>query len=247
MKKVIIIDDEPLARNMVKEYLSVHKELAIAAECANGYEGVKAINEHHPDLIILDIQMPKITGFEMLELIEKNPHVIFATAFDEYAIRAFEANAVDYLLKPFSQERFDKAIEKWKEKLKSGKEKEVLEKINETPHKQPGEAERIVVRNNSEIFIVPLGDVHYIEAYDDYVKIFTEKNYYLKKKTMNYYESVLNENDFFRTHRSFIINLKQLTRIEPMEKNTYLALLRSGKKIPLSRAGYLKLKEKLGI
>ena len=114
-------------------------------------------------------------------------------------------------------------------------------------HKQPGEAERIVVRTNSEIFIVPLSDVHYIEAYDDYVKIFTEKNYYLKKKTMNYYESVLNENDFFRTHRSFIINLKQLTRIEPMEKNTYLALLKSGKKIPLSRAGYLKLKEKLGI
>jgi two-component system LytT family response regulator len=247
MKKVVIIDDEPLARSIVTEYLQHHKNFEIVAECNDGFEGVKAIQQHKPDLVFLDIQMPKINGFEMLELLDTKPSVIFATAFDEYAIKAFEANAVDYLLKPFSNERFDAAIKKWESKtVSSGSEKNV-EQLLENPEKQPDEKNRIVVRTNHEIQIIPVSDLFYIEAYDDYVKLFTKDNYYLKKKTMNYYEQILDDSIFFRTHRSFIINLQQLTKIEPLEKNNYVALLKNGKKIPLSRTGYVKLKEKLGI
>jgi two-component system LytT family response regulator len=246
MKKVVIIDDEPLARSIVKEYLSSQPELEIVAECNDGFEGVKAILQHKPDLIFLDIQMPKINGFEMLELVDSTPSVIFTTAFDEYAIKAFETNAIDYLLKPFSKERFESALEKWKIKYLTNKETSVEPLLNQIS-KQPEENNRIVVRNGSDIRIVPVNDVVYIEAYDDYVKIFTKDTYYLKKKTMSYYEQILDPKLFFRTHRSFIINLQQLTRIEPMEKNSYVAVLKSGKHIPLSRSGYSKLKEVLGI
>jgi two-component system LytT family response regulator len=241
----MIIDDEPLARSIVKEYLQDRKDYEVVAECDDGFQGIKAIAQHKPDLIFLDIQMPKINGFEMLELLDVPPAVIFTTAFDEYAIKAFEANSIDYLLKPFSKERFDTAIEKW-EKQHSPTDVR-LNNFLENTNKQAEERNRIVVKNGVDIRIVPVHDVHYIEAYDDYVKIFTADSYYLKKKTMNYYEEVLDNKLFFRTHRSFIINLEQLTKIESLEKNTYLAILKSGKKIPLSRTGYLKLKEQLGI
>ncbi len=247
MSKVIIIDDEPLARSIVLEYMQEHQELEIVAECNDGFQGVKAIMQHKPDLIFLDIQMPKINGFEMLELLDHTPSVIFTTAFDEYAIKAFETNAIDYLLKPFSKERFDSAIEKWKLKHASNDSEKNLQTLLENTTKQPDEKNRIVVKNGSDIRIVPVQDVMYIEAYDDYVKLFTKDTYYLKKKTMNYYEEVLDSSKFFRTHRSFIINLQELTRIEPLEKNTYVALLKNGKKIPLSRTGYAKLKETLGV
>jgi two-component system LytT family response regulator len=248
MKKIVIIDDEPLARSIVIEYLQQNKNFEVVAECNNGFEGVKAIMQHKPDLVFLDIQMPKINGFEMLELLDQLPSVIFATAFDEYAIKAFEANAVDYLLKPFSKERFNTALEKWSAKQNGTPvaEKNISNLLDQS-EKQPDEKNRIVVKSNNEITIVPVNDVFYVEAYDDYVKIFTRDNYYLKKKTMSYYENVLDPSKFFRVHRSFIINLQQLTRIEPMEKNSYIALLKNGKKIPLSRTGYVKLKEKLGI
>ncbi len=248
MIKVVIIDDEPLARSIVTEYLQSHKNFEIVAECNDGFEGVKAIVQHKPDLVFLDIQMPKINGFEMLELLDNKPSVIFATAFDEYAIKAFEANAVDYLLKPFSNERFDNALKKWSvQKQESGSPERDIHQLLENTEKQPEEKNRIVVRTNNEIQIVPVSDLFYIEAYDDYVKLFTKEHYYLKKKTMNYYEQILDESIFFRTHRSFIINLQQLTKIEPLEKNNYVALLKNGKKVPLSRTGYVKLKEKLGI
>jgi two-component system LytT family response regulator len=246
MQKVIIIDDEPLARGLVQEYLSAWKNFEVVAECGDGFEGVKAISKHQPDLVFLDIQMPKITGFEMLELLDEMPHVIFTTAFDEFAIKAFEANAIDYLLKPFSKERFDVAIEKWKTKKANTAQKE-LQPILENTNRQPEEKSRIVVKNGSDIRIVPINEIFYIEAYDDYVKIFTKDTYFLKKKTMNYYESILDPSTFFRTHRSFIINMQQLTKIEPLEKNTYVALLKNGKKIPLSRNSYSRLKEVLGI
>jgi two-component system LytT family response regulator len=247
MKKIVIIDDEPLARSIVIEYLQAHKEFEVVAECNNGFEGVKAIMQHKPDLVFLDIQMPKINGFEMLELLDVLPSVIFATAFDEYAIKAFETNAVDYLLKPFSKERFNTALDKWAAKQSGTAPTKNISALLEHSEKQPDEKNRIVVKNNNEISIVPVNDIFYIEAYDDYVKIFTKDNYYLKKKTMSYYEDVLDTSQFFRVHRSFIINLQQLTRIEPLEKNAYIALLKNGKKIPLSRTGYVKLKEKLGI
>lgn len=247
MKKVVIIDDEPLARSLVVEYLQNHIGFNVVAECNDGFEGVKAIGHHKPDLIFLDIQMPKINGFEMLELLDKAPSVIFTTAFDEFAIKAFETNAIDYLLKPFSSERFDTAIQKWLSKTKSETINENVSQLLESAEKQPDEKNRIVVKNNNEIRIVPVSDLYYVEAYDDYVKLFTQDNYFLKKKTMNYYEQVLDNSIFFRTHRSYIINLQQLTKIEPLEKNSYVALLKNGKKIPLSRNGYVKLKEKLGI
>lgn len=244
MKKAIIIDDEPLARTVAQEYLLQHKDIEIVAQCGDGFEGVKAIQQHKPDIVFLDIQMPKISGFEMLELIDDRPAIIFTTAFDEYAIKAFEANAIDYLLKPYSQERFDNAVAKWK---MGAKTEDKVEKLMGTSQLYTEESSRIVIKNGGDISIVPTQDIHYIEAYDDYVKIFTKDTYFLKKKTMNYYESVLNATDFFRTHRSFIVNLKELTRIEPLEKNSYVAVLRTGKKIPVSRASYSQLKEKLGI
>jgi len=246
MKKVVIIDDETLARSILKEYLLKYSNLELVAECTNGYEGVKAIQLHKPDLVILDIQMPKINGFEMLELVDELPFVIFATAFDEYAIKAFEANAIDYLLKPFSEQRFNQAIDKWMKAYQNNEEPKKVQQLIEQS-KLSEEKTRIVVKNSNDISIVPVVDIHYIEAYDDYVKIFTQNSYFLKKQTMNYYEQVLDDTMFFRTHRSFIINLSQLTRIEPLEKNTYLVLLKSGKKIPLSRSSYLKLKARLGI
>lgn len=246
--KVVIIDDEPLARSIVLEYLQEYNNIEVVAECGDGFQGVKAITQHKPDLVFLDIQMPKINGFEMLELLEEVPSVVFATAFDEFAIKAFEANAIDYLLKPFSKERFDKAMEKWQQKQNTvvASENKVEQLLNNTT-KQPDEKNRIVVKVGADIRIVSVNDVMYFEAYDDYVKIFTKDTYYLKKKTMNYYEDLLDSSKFFRTHRSFIINLQELTRIEPLEKNTYIALLKNGKKVPLSRSGYVKLKETLGV
>jgi two-component system LytT family response regulator len=248
MKKVIIIDDEPLARSIVVEFLQTHTNLEIVAECNNGFEGIKSITQHQPDLIFLDIQMPKINGFEMLELLPNTPSVIFTTAFDEYAIKAFENNAIDYLLKPFSKERFDAAIEKWMSKNSTRESvNSDLQEFIHTKTKHPEERNRIVVKNGTDISIVPVEDIIYIEAYDDYVKIFTKDNYYLKKKTMNYYEQVLDNTLFFRTHRSFIINLRQLTKIESLEKNSYIAILKNNKRIPISRTSYSKLKELWGL
>jgi two-component system LytT family response regulator len=245
MIKVILIDDEPLARSITREYLQPHTDFEIAQECNDGFEGVKAIGIHKPDLIFLDIQMPKINGFEMLELLEQPPAVIFTTAFDEYAMKAFEAHAIDYLLKPFSKDRFDKALQKWsQQRSASGKGTQVLlqEEI-----RQPEERNRIVVKEGGNIRIIPVHEIQYIEAYDDYVKIYTQKEMFLKKKTMSFYEQSLDTNQFVRVHRSYIIQLNQLTRIEPLEKYTHIALIKSNVRIPLSKSGYAKLKAVLGL
>jgi two-component system, LytTR family, response regulator len=245
MIKVILIDDEPLARSVVGEYLQAHPEIQIVQECNDGFEGVKAIGQHQPELIFLDVQMPKINGFEMLELIDQPPAVIFTTAFDEYAIRAFESQAIDYLLKPFSRERFDKALKKW---LASRKEKLVAPEHDFSDRTRPAEeSSRIVVRKGSNIVIVPIHTVHYIEAFDDYVKIHTKDGFYLKKKTMSHFEKALDPSMFVRIHRSYLLNIQELTRIEPLEKDNHVALLRSGTRIPLSTSGYVRLKEVLGM
>lgn len=244
MKKIIIIDDEPLARSIVKTYLHDYPDLEIVSECGDGFEGVKMITQHQPDLIFLDIQMPKINGFEMLELIQEKPDVIFTTAFDEYALKAFETNALDYLLKPFSKERFAGAIDKWR---KTEKKPEKIDTINETANKQPDERFRIVVKDGTEIRIIPTAEIHYLEAYDDYVKIFMKNGYHLKKKTMNYFEQVLDPKQFIRIHRSYIININELTKIESFEKNSYVAILRSEKRVPISRTSYSELKTILGL
>ncbi|PTX22666.1 LytTR family two component transcriptional regulator [Pontibacter mucosus] len=247
MIKCLVIDDEPLARSIVVEYLQKHPEMEVVQECGDGFEGIKAIQQHRPDLVFLDIQMPKINGFEMLELVEQAPGVIFTTAFDEYALKAFEANAVDYLLKPFSQERFDAAVEKWQEKQRVKAAENKVEELAEVPAKQPEEHLRIVVKAANDIRIIPVKDVLYLEAYDDYVKVYTAEGLFLKKKTMGYYERVLDPKQFVRVHRSYIIPLSQLTRIEPLEKDSHVALLKSGVRVPLSRTGYSRLRAVLGI
>lgn len=243
MKKVLIIDDEPLARSVVREYLSQQDNFEILGECANGYEGLKSIEALKPDLIFLDIQMPKINGFEMLELVDYPVSVIFTTAYDEYALKAFETSAVDYLLKPFSQERFDQAIEKWNKQSDTTINQSNLSEIT----KQPDEHLRIVIKDGSSIKIIPTSDVTHLEAYDDYVKIHTTDKTFLKNKTMSYYEKTLDSKDFIRIHRSFILNINELTGIEAFEKNSYRAILKNGQRIPISRNAYGPLKETLGI
>jgi two-component system LytT family response regulator len=246
MIKVILIDDEPLAISIVSEYLSFYPNIEIVQTCNDGFEGMKAIQQHRPQLIFLDIQMPKINGFEMLEVIEDKPAVVFTTAFDEYAIKAFEANAIDYLLKPFTKDRFDKTMLKCLASLQNHASDKTESALKEMPA-QPDEKNRVVVKNGNTIKIIPVQDILYFEAYDDYVKIYTKDAYHLKKKTMSHFESILDEKDFLRVHRSFMIQLNQITKIEPFEKNSHVALLKNGARIPLSRTGYVKLKESLGL
>lgn len=261
--KAIIIDDEPLARMIVQEYLASYPGINVLQECNDGFEGIKAIQQHRPDLIFLDVQMPKINGFEMLELVENPPAVIFTTAFDEYAIKAFESHAVDYLLKPFSKERFDKAVSKWLDQRASRGAQLILpeapahgpgagdpdstEALLETAAQSPTQQQRVVVKTGGKIKIIPLEDIHYLEAADDYVKIHTHNGAFLKNRTMSYFEKTLDPSQFVRTHRSYILNVQQVTRIDPYEKDSHLCILQSGATVPVSKAGYVKLKAVLGL
>lgn len=240
--KAVIIDDEPLAREMVKEYLRSYTHITVVQECNDGFEGMKAIQQHQPDLIFLDIQMPKISGFEMLELIDNPPLVIFTTAFEEYAIKAFDAHAADYLLKPFSKDRFDKAMQKMQ-----WQKANTAQVIVDAALEIPVQTNRVVVKDNGKIKIIPVSKVLYIEAADDYVKIHTAEGGFLKKRTMQYFENSLPQQEFIRIHRSYIINVQLITRIDPHEKDSHLVLLTTGVKLPVSKAGYGKLKEVLGI
>lgn len=245
MIKCVIIDDEPLARLIVREYLQQYPEVEVLQECNDGFEGVKAIMQHQPELIFLDIQMPKINGFEMLELIEAPPAVIFTTAFDEFAMKAFDNNAIDYLLKPFSKDRFDKAFEKWLSKRNTTSD--INEQLTENRQRTADENSRVVVKTHNQIRIIPIHDIIYLEAYDDYVKMHTTQGMFLKKRTMSSFEQSLSENDFVRVHRSYMIKLDQLTRIEQPEKDVHVALLKNGAKVPLSKTGYSRLKVVLGM
>jgi two-component system LytT family response regulator len=243
MIKAVLIDDEPLARELVREYLQAYPQIEVVAECGDGFEGLKAIQQYQPDLLFLDIQMPKINGFEMLELVDKLPCVIFTTAFEEYAIRAFEVNAVDYLLKPFSRDRFDKALQKMLER----KTEVSPEQLEAASRDMPAQHNRVVVKINGRIKIIPVQDIHYLEAADDYVKIVTQEGPFLKNRTMAFFEKMLDAQQFIRVHRSYILNVGQITRIDPYEKETYLAILKDGSKILVSKTGYPRLKEVLGL
>lgn len=247
MKKILLIDDEPLARMVVKEYLQDFPHLTVVQECNDGFEGMKAIQQHEPDLIFLDIQMPKINGFEMLELLENPPAVIFATAFDDYAIKAFEAHAVDYLLKPFSKERFDKAVNKWLLRQNAVAAASNTQQLLEAVSQNPVQNNRIVVKNGNRIKIIPVTEVLYLEAADDYVKVHTAEGYFLKSKTMAAFENTLNAALFCRCHRSYLVNTQYITRIDPYEKDSHIAVLKNGAKVPVSRGGYGKLRDVLGL
>jgi len=248
MTRALLIDDEPLARMVVREYLQDFEQIEVVQECSDGFEGLKAIQQHKPDLVFLDVQMPKINGFEMLELVDDAPAIIFTTAFDEYAIKAFEAHAVDYLLKPFSKERFAKAIEKYLGQASSTNvAPKQTENLLETASHSPQQHERIVVKTGTKVKIIPVADVQYLQADDDYVSVFTQEGSFLKNKTMSFFEQTLDPRHFVRVHRSYILSVQEITRIDPYEKDSHLAILKSGAKIPVSKTGYAKLKQVLGI
>ncbi|MEQ9262479.1 MAG: response regulator [Owenweeksia sp.] len=243
MIKTLLIDDEPLACDLVAEYLQAFPQLEIVGRCHDGFQGMKAIQEHQPDLVFLDVQMPKISGFELLELLEEPPAIIFTTAFDEYALQAFEANAVDYLLKPFSQPRFEKAISKFLEHQPSAQEN-VRHFAARSPGSQPN---RIVLKDGGKVRILPVKDVIRLEADGDYVKIYTLDGNFMKKKTLQYFENTLSSEVFARIHRTHLLNISYLERIDPYHKNSHLARLKDGTQVPISRNGYLRLKEALNI
>lgn len=245
MIKAILIDDEPLSREILKSYLRKFPSVEVVDECNDGFEGVKSIQQHQPDLVFLDIQMPKINGFEMLELINPVPSVIFITAFDEYAFKAFEANAIDYLLKPVSEERFQKAIQKYLAKTSSTPNK--TDDLLSTMAQSPSQNNRIVVKTGNKVKIIPIHDIHYLEADDDFVKIVTVEGSFLKNKTLSFYEQTLDPQQFVRVHRSYILHISQITKIEPYQKETHMAVLRNGQQIPISKTGYSKLKSILGL
>lgn len=245
MLRTIIIDDEPLARDITKFYLQDYPEIEVVAECSDGFEGLKAINQLKPDFIFLDIQMPKISGFEMLELIDEAPTVIFTTAFDEYAIKAFEVNAVDYLLKPIEKERFDVAIKRLLQKKQE--QGNLNQELLETAALHPAHNNRVVVKKNGVIKILHVDTIQYLEADDDQVKINSTEGVFFKNKTMTFFEKSLDSSQFIRIHRSYMINLSAVVRIELKEKDTYIVLLKSDIWLPVSKTGYLKLKASLGI
>lgn len=245
MIKTVLIDDEPLSREIIKSYLKKFPSIEVVDECNDGFDGVKSIQQHQPELVFLDIQMPKINGFEMLELISPMPAVIFITAFDEFALKAFEANAIDYLLKPVAEDRFEKAVQKFLDKVTPAETQtnSLLEKMAQTP----AQNNRVVVKTGNKVKIIPIHEIQYLEADDDFVKIITAEGTFLKNKTMIFYEQTLDAQQFVRVHRSYIVHISQITKIEPYQKETHLAILRNGQQIPISKTGYAKLKMILGI
>ena len=237
---VLIVDDEAPARAIVREYLSDYPQFVVAAECANGYEAVKAAGEHRPDLIFLDIQMPKLDGFEVLDLLETKPQVVFVTAYDEYAIRAFEVHAIDYLLKPFTAARFAEVVAHAEEMVRrrEGESRDVASVT--TSIRKP--LQRIAFRDGATIDVVPVQRIDYIEAQDDYLHVWSRGQKYVKQQTLGELEALLDATRFIRVHRSYIVNLESLARVEPYAKDSRVALLKDGTRIPVSRAGYERLK-----
>lgn len=243
--KTIIIEDEAPARDILRFYLKDFDEIEVIAECQDGFEGLKSISELKPDLVFLDIQMPKLSGFEMLEVLEEKPFIIFTTAYDQYAIKAFELNAIDYLLKPYPKERLGEALKKAAAKISEEKiEFPSYERLTKT-HELQGSISRIVTRKGNAINIIPVNQIKYIEAQDDYVMIYYTGGKALKQQTMKYYEDNLPESDFVRIHRSYIVRIEEIWKIEPYGKDNHIAILHSGEKLLVSRAGYKELRESL--
>jgi len=233
--QLLIVDDEPLARALTREYLGKHTDIEIVGEATNGIEAVEAINSLTPNLILLDIFMPKLNGLEVLELTGRTQGVIFTTAYDQYALKAFDLHAVDYLLKPFSQARFDEAIGRAR-KLLDAAPFNIPELIADT------KLERIVVRDRGQIHIIPLAEIEYIEAQDDYISIYWNGKSILKTQSLSALEAQLDTKEFVRIHRSVIVKLSVVKCLERISKDAQVAVLHSGQKLPVSRAGYERLK-----
>ena len=237
---VMIVDDEELARHVLRELLQAHSEIEIIAECANGLEAVKAVAEKKPDLLFLDVQMPKLTGFDVLELIGTDVAVIFVTAYDQYAMRAFDVHAVDYLLKPVGRDRFDAALERAKSRL--GEKMPRGEELAAAARAPQQFLERIVVKDGTKVTLIPVAKLDYVEAQDDYVALASTGKKILKQQTIASLEAGLDPDSFVRIHRSYIVNLERVARIEPYGKDSRLAILHDGSRLPVSRAGYARLK-----
>jgi two-component system LytT family response regulator len=242
--RIVIVDDEPLARAVVREYADADARLEIVADCANGFEAVKAVAELKPDLVLLDVQMPKLDGFEVLELLGREQPVVFVTAYDQYALRAFEVHAVDYLLKPFSAERFQDAIERARERLRA-KAATPLEDLVRDAKPKSGPAERVLIRDGANVHVLPVDKIDYVEAQDDYVAFKSEGKQFLKDQTLSAVETTLDPARFVRIHRSFILNIDRIAKVELYAKDSRIAILRDGTRLPVSRAGYARLSQLL--
>ena len=245
--RVVIVDDEPLARAVVREYLGAHGDVDVVAECGNGFDAVKAVSDLSPDLLFLDVQMPKLNGFEVLELVGREVPVIFVTAYDEYALRAFEVHAVDYLLKPFSEARFAEALGRARERLQARGAKpdvDVDALVSEVRPRQ-GPLERVLIRNGAQVHVLPVEAIDYVEAQDDYVAFKSAGKEYLKDQTMGAVEAALDPARFVRIHRSYLLNIERIARVELYAKDSRVAILRDGTKLPVSRAGYARLSKLL--
>jgi two-component system LytT family response regulator len=239
--RVVIVDDEPLARTVVREYLKRHAGVEVVAECGNGFDAVKAVSELAPDLMFLDVQMPKLNGFEVLELIGRQVPVIFTTAYDQYALRAFEVHAVDYLLKPFSEERFAAALARVRMRLQVPETAVDLDGLIDAARPRSAPVERVLIRDGSQVHVLPVEKIDYIEAQDDYVCFKAEGRQYLKDQTMGALEPQLDPARFVRIHRSYFLNIERIARVELYAKDSRVAILRDGTRLPVSRAGYARL------
>lgn len=249
--KAVIADDEELARGILREYLersgaANEPAIEVVAECANGFEAVKACVDWKPDVLFLDIQMPKLDGFEVLELIEPEVAVVFVTAFDQYAMRAFDAEAVDYLLKPFGVERFKAAIEKVRRRVGEVRPASLPEALKAAARPPGAHLERIVVKDGAKVHVIPVGKLDYAEAQDDYVALRSDGRSWLKQQTIASLEAALDPKRFVRLHRSYLVNVERITRIEPNTKDTWIAVLTDSSKIPVSRGGYTKFNALIG-
>jgi two-component system LytT family response regulator len=244
--RTVIIEDEAPARDIIKYYLKELDSIEVIAECGDGFSGLKTISQMKPDLVFLDIQMPRLTGIEMLEVLTEKPEIIFTTAYDQFALRAFELNAVDYLLKPFPKRRFLEAVKKAIDKIESGNGNQLpANQILAKKLEPVSPVNRVVVRKGNAINLIPVEHIKYVEAQDDYVMIYHEGGKALKQQTMKFYEDNLSKTDFVRIHRSYIVRIEEIKRIEPYGKDNHVAILQSGDKLPVSRAGYKHLKEEL--
>ena len=243
--RVVIVDDEPLARTVVREFLKHHPGVEVVAECGNGFDAVKAVTDLSPDLMFLDVQMPKLNGFEVLELIGRQVPVIFTTAYDQYALRAFEVHAVDYLLKPFSEERFSEALTRARSRLQSHEPVPDIDSLVAESRPKSGPLERVLIRDGSQVHVIPVEKIDYVEAQDDYVGIHTGGKTLLKEQTLGDLEGQLDPRRFVRIHRSYLLNIERLTRVELYAKDSRLAILNDGAKLPVSRTGYQRLQELL--
>ena len=241
--RIVIVDDEPLARTVVREFAAEDPEIEIVADCANGFEAVKAVAELKPDLVLLDVQMPKLDGFEVLELLGRDQPVVFITAYDQYALRAFEVHAVDYLLKPFSAERLGEALTRARERLRRGEQQPVEDLATSArPAARPG---RVLVRDGSRVHVLPTDKIDYVQAQDDYVAYRCEGKDYLKEQTLAQVEAALDPARFVRIHRSFLLNIERIAKVELYAKDSRIAILTDGTKLPVSRAGYQRLQQLL--